>query len=208
MSAEPAALFLFETFALPGQGPVRRWALHMDRLRSGAARLGIPIDPNRIVEAVDTARGAQTVRARLVLSPAGDVSVETNPMPDPVAEWTAAFATTQLRADDPWLQVKSSRRTLYDTARADLPQGVDEWLFLNERGEVCEGTITNLLVDLGAGWVTPPLSSGVLPGVMRQSLINSGQVHEQTLFPDDLKRARRLCATNALREMIPLRLGA
>ena len=108
------------------------------------------------------------------------------------------LAEERLRSDDPWLQVKSTRREVYDRARASLTEGLDEVLFLNERGEVCDGTITTVFFDRGQGMRTPPLSSGLLPGVLRAEL----GCAEEVLSAEDLPKVR-LWVGNALRGLIP-----
>jgi 4-amino-4-deoxychorismate lyase len=96
------------------------------------------------------------------------------------------------------LRVKSTRREAYDQARATLPDGLDEVIFLNERGEVCDGSITTVFFDRGQGMRTPPLSSGLLPGVLRAELA----CPEEVLLAEDLPRVR-LWVGNALRGLIP-----
>ena len=83
-------------------------------------------------------------------------------------------------------------------ARAALPAGLDEVVFLNERGEVCDGTITTVFFDRGAGMRTPPLACGLLPGVLRAELA----VPEEVLLAGDLPKVR-LWVGNALRGLIP-----
>ena len=84
-----------------------------------------------------------------------------------------------------------------------MPEGVDELLFLNERDEVCEGTITNVFVHGADGaHVTPPLSCGLLPGVLRQSELGRGHVTEAVVTVGDLRRARGISVGNSLRGMI------
>jgi 4-amino-4-deoxychorismate lyase len=108
----------------------------------------------------------------------------------------------RLSSDDPWLRIKTTNRALYDAERAALPKGVDEWLFLNEAGHVCEGTITNIFVTLANGdRVTPPVTSGVLPGILRQQLVAQGWA-ERIVTPDDLRSAREIMMGNALRGLI------
>ncbi len=81
-----------------------------------------------------------------------------------------------------------------------MPEGVDEWVFLNERGEICEGTITNISITSPQGdHLTPPVSSGCLPGVYRQSLLDRGVLHEAVLTAADLQAATRITFMNALR---------
>ena len=81
-----------------------------------------------------------------------------------------------------------------------MPKHLDEIVFLNERDEVCEGTITNILVQSNAGeWLTPPISCGCLPGIYRQFLLNSGSLKEATLSLSDLRNAKEIRLCNALR---------
>ena len=77
------------------------------------------------------------------------------------------MAQTRLRSGDPLLRHKTTRRAVYDRARGEFaPAEADEVLLLNERDEVCEGTITSLFVDAGDGGplLTPALACGLLAG--------------------------------------------
>lgn len=169
-----------------------RWPLHLARLRRSAVLLGwdcpevAPHGPNH------------PARLRLTLDREGQVVWETAPLPPAKPEWRLGLAAAQLSSLDPWLRIKSTRRALYDQTRASLPGGLDEVIFLNERGEVCEGTITTLFFDRGQGMRTPPLDSGLLPGVLRAEL----GCHEEVLVPADLQSVR-LWVGNALRGLIP-----
>jgi 4-amino-4-deoxychorismate lyase len=108
------------------------------------------------------------------------------------------LAAQPLSSSDPWLGIKSTRRTAYDRARAALPPGLDEVVFANERAEVCDGSITTLFFDRGAGMRTPPLASGLLPGVLRAELA----CPEDVLLVRDLPHVR-LWLGNALRGLAP-----
>ena len=117
-----------------------------------------------------------------------------------------AIHPARLRADDPWLVHKTTERALYDRARASMPEGVDEWLFLNELGELCEGTITNLFVTLPDGRrITPPAASGLLPGILRAEMLERGAIVEAVVTPDMLSAAT-LHLGNSLRGEIAARL--
>lgn len=178
-----------------------RLALHEARLARSAAALGWPA-PDGVVEAL---AGMPMVpqRVRLTMDAAGTLVVEPGALPAARAEWVVRLAGERLASDNPWLRVKTTRRALYDAARAGLPVGVDEVIFLNERGEVCEGTITNLFFDRGQGMRTPPLICGLLPGVLRAEL----GVPEEVLLARDLPRVR-LWVGNALRGLIDARFFA
>jgi 4-amino-4-deoxychorismate lyase len=87
-----------------------------------------------------------------------------------------------------------------------LPEGIHEWVFLNECGDVCEGTITNVVVTTPNGdRLTPPLASGCLPGVFRQSLLAEGTVNEVVLNLEDLREAKSITLVNALRGLLNAR---
>ena len=75
-------------------------------------------------------------------------------------------------------------------------------MFLNENEEVCEGTITNVFVLVNGSYLTPPLSSGCLPGVLRQEMLLNGKTKEQVLFLDDLISADKIFVGNSLRGLI------
>ncbi len=190
---------LIETLAWDGRAPVRE-ARHLARLARSAATLGYPCD---VAAAGRVLREGRTgpARLRLTLGAQGGIEVTEAPLPPPAALWRIAVHPERLLSSDPWLRVKSTRRPLYDAARAALPEGVDEWLFLNERGEAAEGAITTLFFDRGAGWRTPPLLSGCLPGVLREEMLEAG-CREEALNAADLPRVR-LAVGNALRGLIP-----
>lgn len=184
-------LRLIETVLWDGEA-APRWPLHLARLRRSAGLLGWTCPE------VAPAGPAHPARLRLTLGAAGDAVWEVHPLPPAKAEWRLGLGETRLFSGDPWLGVKSTRRGIYDGARAGLPEGLDEVIFLNERGEVCEGAITNLFFDRGQGMRTPPLSCGLLPGVLRAEL----GCKEEVLLAEDLPKVR-LWVGNALRGLIP-----
>lgn len=194
---------IIETFYADAEG-IRFWHLHTQRLVQTAARLGYPCDieaVNAVVQHAVQALGGPT-RCRLTLDHQGtpEISVTAMAPPDPV--WRVGLHEERLASNDPWLQVKTTRRALYDRARASLPNGLDEVLFFNERDELCEGSITTLFVEEGEILLTPPLSSGCLPGILRRSLIDQGRAREAILTLTDLKHAPKIYVGNAVRGLI------
>lgn len=201
----PEGLTVFETMRVECDGQVALWPLHLERLVKGCAMVGFPLDMDRVRSAVKTLPRGRVLRARLAVDAAGTVGMTHQPQPPDTAVWRVAMSAVRLDSRDPWLRIKTSHRPAYDRARAALPDGVDEALLLNERGEVCEGTITSLFLRQGGPLLTPPLDCGLLPGVLRRSLIESGRAREARLMPADLD-AGDLFMGNALRGLIPARL--
>jgi 4-amino-4-deoxychorismate lyase len=201
----PDGLTLIETFGRR-EGRFVNLPLHLARLERTARVLGVPFDRAGIERALAGVDGEGPLRVRLTLDRAGRAAGAAVPLAPGPAVWRLAIAGERLDPDDFWLRLKTSERGRYDRARAALPEGVDEWVFLNARGEVCEGTITNVFLKAGATLLTPPLACGLLPGVLRGLLLADGRAREAVLTPGDLARGEVLVG-NSLRGLVPARLG-
>ena len=129
----------------------------------------------------------------------GTINLTTAPLSPNSKTWVLRLSNSILSSSDPWLLHKSSNRVLYDAERANLPDGIDELVYLNERNEVCEGTITNIFVKIEGHWLTPPLSSGCLPGVLRRKKIEDASCKVKIVTFSDLQRAEKITVGNALR---------
>lgn len=182
----------------PGDG-VRRLDRHLDRMAQGCARFGIAFDREQAAHLLAGVSGPRPLRLRLTVAPDGTITLQQAGLPPARHGWRVAIAPDTVWSGDPWLRVKTTQRALYDQWRAALPAGVDEMLFCNETGALCEGTITTLFVETEDGLLTPPLSCGVLPGVLRQDLLDTGRAHEAVLHPRDLHHAQAVWLGNSLR---------
>ncbi|MFZ5750146.1 MAG: aminotransferase class IV family protein [Pseudomonadota bacterium] len=197
-------LTLIETLFWDGTA-IRRLDRHLGRARSSAAALGFRWDGAGIAAALDRDHGPTPLRLRLTVARDGTHRLTSGPLPPAARSWTLALSPERLDPDDPRLRHKTSDRGLYDRTRAALAPGIDEVIFANRRGELCEGTITSLFFDTGEGLRTPPLGSGCLPGILRAELLDGGDCRE-AIFPlADLPRAR-LWVGNSLRGLIAARL--
>lgn len=193
-------LRLIETMLWDGAA-VPRLALHQARLTRSARMLGWP-EAGEIAPLL-TGLPGESLRLRLTMEGKGGLQLEQAPLPQAKADWVVGLAEARLDSADPWLRLKTTRRAAYDRARAALPPGFDELVFLNERDEVCEGTITTVFFDRGEGLRTPPLTSGLLPGVLRAAL----DVPEEVLPARDLGQVQ-LWLGNSLRGLIRARFFA
>jgi branched-subunit amino acid aminotransferase/4-amino-4-deoxychorismate lyase len=149
------------------------------------------------------------LRVRLVLS--RDGAIETSGAPiEPIpsdAVWRVAVAERRFSSADPLLRHKTTRRALYEDALTEAAQrcGADEVLFQNERGELCEAARCNLFVPQGEILLTPPLSSGLLPGTLRAALIAQGRARESTLRLEDIAQSEFFLG-NSVRGLVRARL--
>jgi branched-subunit amino acid aminotransferase/4-amino-4-deoxychorismate lyase len=204
---------LIETMRWREGSAVELLDFHLERIAGSAGYFGfagVEALGGRLREAI-AARGAAlpagSHRLRLRLARTGELSIESEPFAPEAKAWTVAIAAEPFSSDDLFAFHKTTRRERYERALASAPPGVDEVLLVNEHGELTEGTRTNLMVQLGGEvWLTPPVGSGLLPGVFREHLLRTGDAIEATLYPRDLKRAHRIRLVNALRGWIPARM--
>ena len=194
----------------PGEGFVRL-DRHLARLEASANALAFAFDEEAINAMLAEVTGDRTpLRVRLTLAGDGFASTTIAPF-EPLKDnaiWTLRIAKTSLSSADLLLRHKTTRRENYEAARVEFSrEQADEVLLLNERGEVCEGTITNVFLDVGEPvLVTPSLACGLLPGVLRGSLLDQKTAREAVVTEADLRGARAVFVGNSLRGLIKARL--
>ena len=211
---------LFETMYATREEGVRHLSRHLERLSSSAATLGFKLDDEQSLREQIAAKcaslPAQTPhRVRLALSMNGTAQI-TAAVLSPLAGSPVGVLLgpdhdfPAMQAGDPLLRHKTTRRADYDRGwREAEAKGAFDTLFFNERGELTEGGRSNVFMKLAGRWWTPPLASGVLPGVMRSVLLEetSGlQAAEKILTQADVLNAEALLICNALRGALPARI--
>jgi para-aminobenzoate synthetase/4-amino-4-deoxychorismate lyase len=200
---------LIETLRFEPQGCVFvRETLHLDRMARSAARFGIPFARERARERMAEAiAGAEApLRVRLVLAETGELSVAVSMLDGVrVTGWRFAVSNLRVNSKDELLSHKTSWREDFERElkRASREFGADEVLFLNEKGQITEGSRTNIFAEVGGKLFTPPLSCGLLGGCLRQELIATSKCTEAVLHPEDLAGAGAVFLGNSLRGLIP-----
>jgi para-aminobenzoate synthetase/4-amino-4-deoxychorismate lyase len=100
-----------------------------------------------------------------------------------------------VNSGDEFLRHKTTYRPLYNV---DYTTVYDE-IFFNEKGELTEGSRTNIMLEIDGKLWTPPLCSGLLGGVYRQDMLNRGLCAEKLLYRNDLSRAEKIYCVNSVR---------
>ena len=139
-------LELIETFMWDPDKGAPDIDLHLERMCKSAANLKFKFEISEIKQKIVKIKSQSRLRCRLTLRFDGKINLTTAPLIPNSKNWILGLSETILNSSDPWLLHKSSNRALYDAERAKLPDGIDEFIYLNERNEVCEGTITNIFV--------------------------------------------------------------
>ncbi len=196
---------LIETMLWNGSFPLID--LHLDRLAGSADYFGFSCDRAAIKSALlveaDQFPDQRPRKLRLLLDSDGTSHIETEPIadlssPDPAR---VCIADERTDPDDRFLFHKTTNRTLYNSALVAASRaGFADVLFLNKRGEVAEGAISNVLIEKDGRWYTPPDSCGVLPGVYRRHLLDTRvDLEEKILTLEDLRNADAVYICNAVR---------
>jgi para-aminobenzoate synthetase/4-amino-4-deoxychorismate lyase len=192
---------LIETMRFDPRDGIPLLERHLARLKASADALGFSFDRhetrNELQAALFRLPDAQAVR--LLLSPTGSIAIEARALPETPAEPVeVAVVPLPVASADFRLRHKTSDRAFYDEARRGA--GTFEVLFEDADGFLTEGSFTNLFVERGDTLLTPPLARGLLPGVLRASLIEEGRAEEADLRVTDLQDG--LLIGNALRGLI------
>lgn len=212
---------LFETMLLQGKSIVL-FKYHLQRLLDSARKLGF--ESGRIGAFARKFNGLESTCSddflgidrelfgdlnaqksspkqilRLVLHKDGTLESKATPLQDHTSTRLLLSPATLQSASDS-LYHKSSLRAVYD-AQSHLwrENHCYDVAFFNERGELCEGSRSNIVVRQGARFYTPALSSGLLNGVYRQFLLQKGAIQERVLYAKDLENASAIYCINSVR---------
>ncbi len=183
------------------------WLLsrHLKRLEASAAHFGYRFEREKVMAALEQAVAGKCgpLRVRLVLSPEGGISAGAVPLP-PTKRLRFMLADDRMDSGDPLLRHKTTRRAIYDKPREEAQKfhGADEVIFRNERGELTEGSFTNLFIEKNGELLTPALSCGLLPGTLREQLLQRGEAREAVLTLRDLETADKIFLCNSVRGLV------
>ncbi|MDK2761495.1 MAG: aminodeoxychorismate synthase component I [Sphingopyxis sp.] len=206
VSAAGESFDLLETMLFDPVEGVQRLEGHLARMKGSAEALGFAFDRHGARNSLQSAtfRLRSAARVRMRLAPSGALAIEVSPLPR-LAELPVPVAVraAPMAADDFRLTHKTSLRADYDRARHE--SGAAEVVFIDEPGFVTEGSWSNIFVEREGQLLTPPLTLGLLPGVLRAELIDRGRAVESHLRLADL--ADGFFIGNSLRGLVPARLA-
>jgi branched-chain amino acid aminotransferase len=201
-------------------------AVHLDRLINDAFALNIAIDHQRIDALLAkflTKDHSGVLRITVTSGPAErgivnaqrtlpTVLMNLSPVNRKDQFKPISLQTSHIRRNSTSLTSRHKTLAYTDNVaafRAAQAKGYDDALFLNTCGNICCTTMGNLFLKIDDIWVTPPVSDGVLPGVMRQWLLGSGsdldiKTAEESITANDLKFVKSAFMVNSIRLAAPI----
>jgi len=184
---------------------------HLARLQSSAGYFGYPFSREAVLAALEAEAAhveAPVAMLRLLLAEDGTITVTSTPieLPTKGTVWRFVISDQRLDEKDPFFYHKTTRRQFYDREmeRQKALTGCDEVVFLNKKGELTEGTRTNLFIEIDGRLFTPALTCGLLPGTLREELLDlpRAAASEAVLTPQDLLTADRIYLGNSVRGLV------
>jgi para-aminobenzoate synthetase/4-amino-4-deoxychorismate lyase len=202
----PNGFEIFETMYATREDGCRHLERHLARLRASSAYFGYPFTEELAragaIAACAVLPAQSPHRLRLALQPDGEIVVHTAPLAPLVGPVEVLLSDEPVDSTALFARHKTNIRSRYDAAWKDAERvGAFDTLFFNEHGELAEGGRSSVFVRVGGRWYTPPLSSGVLPGVMRGLLLDdpAWNAIECPISRETLERAQEIVVCNALR---------
>ena len=186
--------------------------LHLQRLAASAFVFGYAFDKSAVQSALDTATHDLGSPHKVRLTLANDGNVETSvtalKLGSIKTPWPVSISKNRLKSRDRLLRHKTTERQFYDNelARISALTGCKEALFFNQRDELCEGSFTNVFLVKDGVMFTPALRSGLLPGILRKTLLANGDAKTKILTLRDLCGADEIWIGNSVRGLVRARL--
>lgn len=183
---------------------------HLARMSDSARYFGYVFDASEARRALEDAARMWTggsKKVRLLVSPDGTAAIEHASAPTS-RRISACLAAHPVDSGDRFLYHKTTNRAVYGRAISEAPcldkraLVCDDVILWNEYGEITESTTANVVVRLDGQMVTPPVSCGLLPGLMRAKLIAEGVIVESPVSVNDLPRAEGIWLINSVRKWI------
>ena len=205
--SQPPAGIIETCLWTPNDGIVRGKA-HKARMMKSAKALGYPFSPAQYDALIDGIKAKETSQhIRITLSAEGDLNLSQKYFVS-LNRPKIMVSPHKLSKQVQYSKHKISRRNFYDEERERLKAltGIDEVIFLNESGKLCEGSFTSIFIEKDGKLLTPALKTGILPGVLRAQLLRSKKARTADLTEDDLLGAKNIYIGNSMRGLMPAAL--
>ncbi len=177
---------------------------HIRRLQNSAEYFDFPVNAERVREKLaclsDSFAGDTSYKVRVLVSEDGSVSCQPAPLDImPSAPVRLRLSPEPVHSDNPFLYHKTTHRQVYESAMKNCP-GCDDVVLYNERGEVTETTIANIVIQRNGKLITPPVRCGLLKGTFRSWLTDQGELEEDIISIEMLRQSSHICLINSVRK--------
>ncbi|GFN32206.1 aminotransferase class IV [Paenibacillus xylaniclasticus] len=184
---------------------------HVERMVKSSSYFGIRLQAEELLQALDRHAQSSTralERVRMTANREGVIQVEGFPYPEQaIGIQPSMLSPVPIDSSNPFLYHKTTNRKHYNEFIARFPEVFDV-LAWNEKGQLTEFTIGNLVLELNGKHYTPPVECGLLPGTFRAYLLEQGQLEERVITRVELALASRVWMINSLRGWVEVKFNS
>lgn len=179
---------------------------HLKRMRESAEFFNYPFNEKKIKEelAKILTGNSSDLKIRLLLAENGQIEIENSVYISPTRNTKKVLlASNPINSSDRYLYHKTTYRKAYHDAHEQIKRdNLDDVILYNEKGQLTESTICNLVVKQQGKYYTPPVVCGLLNGTFRQSLIDQKMVSEKIIFINDIEQAEQIFLINSVQQWV------
>jgi para-aminobenzoate synthetase/4-amino-4-deoxychorismate lyase len=175
---------------------------HIERLRKSAKYFQFSFDEQSLLlelEKLAWTLAPHPQKIRVLLPRDGTPVIEKHPVNLNAPFTRIGLSRNPVDSTNRFLYHKTTFRRSYDLALESCP-GVEDVLLWNERGEITESSIANIVVDLEGELLTPPIECGLLAGTYRSFLLEQGKIREGIIRVQDLDFCNAFFLINSVRK--------
>jgi len=181
---------------------------HLERLKSSAEYFNFRFDGKHIAKQLRSLeqqfKNDQDYRIRLLLDRRGETEIDFSRTKGSSEAVKLKFSDKKVFSEDPFLYHKTTNRDLYNNEyKKWSKKGYFDVIFSNEKNQITEGAVSNIIIKKGRFYYTPPVACGLLDGVFRKSLFKKRDfpVKEKVLRKEDVRKADEIYVVNSVRGM-------
>ncbi len=183
---------------------------HLKRIASSAKYFDFDFDKKNLLKKLEIIRKQNlngSYKIRLLLSRTGKIEITNSILTKEIRGLSKKliFSSTPISSSNIFLYHKTTNRKIYDDVKNNL-QNVDDVILFNEKGEVTESTIANIVIEKNGQKFTPPKKSGLLAGTFREELLKKGEIKEKIILKEELINTDKIFLINSVRKWMPAEL--
>ncbi len=178
---------------------------HIKRIQDSSDYFDFSISTESLTAALEklSAKFDAPQRVRILVNRVGETRLESKNFQITESSFKASLAEKPINSGDVFLYHKTTNRNIYPAP----VHGMNDVLLYNEKNELTEFTIGNLVVEMDGDFFTPPVSSGILAGTFREYLLETSQVKERVIHKDEIKKCQKVFLINSVRKWVEVEVN-
>ena len=204
LTERPRKFSLFETMLWTPDEEFFLLEKHIARMEDSSDYFDFPFSKEKLEDFLNNLASGfnSSKRVKVLLDGIGDFSAESKDFHSEKKVFKVHLAEQSINSNNMFFFHKTTLRDIYPTSQS----GFDDVLLFNEKDELTEFTIGNLVVEMDGELVTPPVTCGLLAGTFRAHLLETNQIKERIILKDELDKCTKVFLVNSLRKWVEVEI--